>query len=1090
MKHLSFVLICILLGGGMLDAAATTYYVATSGSNSNSGSITHPWSTISYAVGSSSGVQPGDTILVRAGNYPETVNPSSSGAAGSHIVVKNYPGETVNLNPGRLRIDDGDDYWKFEGLRFLNSNENGLRVTGTHPLGFLTVSNCTFSLHANNGIVLAGADFGGITIEDCIIDSNGTVSEGTGILMYGGVGVLWAHRNFIRNNAKKGISHATATEWEADSSVIDSNVIINSFESGIDWWGDNSYITHNYLSLNGTRDPEAGEWGDKGLALDNHATNNLVANNVVKSSGRWELSPRGENNKFYNNTFIKDHFYDLIPGSPNAADMIFFAGVGASNEFKNNVFVNLVSEEAHQFAIIAEEVSKYTDNIWSHNCYWCAYSDTTIINDKPFKIPGFPLGVCATLSEIQSVYPDEEIGSIWSDPLFVNYEDSVFTLQAGSPCIDAGVDVGLPYVGDAPDMGAFEYVEGNTPPWIYPPVPDMTTDEDEILTFDLTPYEHDLEQPALQLVWSLSGLDPQLARGVIDPATDVLTITPAAEQSGSDDFLLMLTDGQGGQVSQTVTLTVLEANDPPWIDPPFNDFITEEEIEFSYDLTPHEHDLEQSGSELTWSLDGLDPALATGVIDPVTDLLTITPIPDQNGSDEFMLILSDGAGGSDSESVTLTITPVNDPPVINPPVPPGSMQEDIAYNLDLTAFETDIEDSGTALYWTVSGANAQLISATVDPLTDNLNITPVPNAYGSDTLLLTLHDSGGLTDSQNWILTVEAVNDTPWIAPPIPDQLIEGYQPYTLSLLNYGHDIEDPPSSLNWAISGINLNLFSATYNPATKELTFYPVPGALGSDQVVLTVVDTENAGADQTVLIELTGSGAPPVGPEISDLEDFWQPIGFDPQPVNLVEYVTCGTDPFEDLTFTTEVWDPDSSGGGGQPTLIVYVEDSLLIIQAPTPDWDGLNMVAVRVEDTYNLFDADTLEVVYSDVQVGTPIPDPDSTEPWYIVEPDQVVHAESFLVHVADFTISPEFSSFQVLGGQYSTWQDAPGTEAFNFPLIPNIENVLQLRIRYTDNQYGSPKSVTIIEDSTPPASPSGLSLRLEGDEEPPVGAGNE
>ncbi|MBW1926989.1 MAG: hypothetical protein JRI35_07350, partial [Deltaproteobacteria bacterium] len=133
---------------------------------------------------------------------------------------------------------------------------------------------------------------------------------------------------------------------------------------------------------------------------------------------------------------------------------------------------------------------------------------------------------------------------------------------------------------------------------------------------------------------------------------------------------------------------------------------------------------------------------------------------------------------------------------------------------------------------------------------------------------------------------------------------------------------------------------------------------------------------------------------------------------------------------------------------------------------------------------------LEVVYSDVQIGTPIPDPDSTEPWYIVEPDQVVHAENFLIHVADFTITPEFSSFQVLGGQYSVWQDAPGTEAFNFPLIPNSENVLQLRIRYTDNQYGSSKSVTITEDSTPPASPSGLSLRLEGDEEPPVGAGNE
>jgi hypothetical protein len=30
-------------------------------------------------------------------------------------------------------------------------------------------------------------------------------------------------------------------------------------------------------------------------------------------------------------------------------------------------------------------------------------------------------------------------------------------LQPGSPCIDAGIDVGLPYLGSAPDMGAFEF---------------------------------------------------------------------------------------------------------------------------------------------------------------------------------------------------------------------------------------------------------------------------------------------------------------------------------------------------------------------------------------------------------------------------------------------------------------------------------------------------------------------------------------------------------------------------------------------------------------------------------------------------------
>ena len=30
-------------------------------------------------------------------------------------------------------------------------------------------------------------------------------------------------------------------------------------------------------------------------------------------------------------------------------------------------------------------------------------------------------------------------------------------LLADSPCIDAGIDVGLPYYGIAPDMGAFEW---------------------------------------------------------------------------------------------------------------------------------------------------------------------------------------------------------------------------------------------------------------------------------------------------------------------------------------------------------------------------------------------------------------------------------------------------------------------------------------------------------------------------------------------------------------------------------------------------------------------------------------------------------
>ena len=55
--------------------------------------------------------------------------------------------------------------------------------------------------------------------------------------------------------------------------------------------------------------------------------------------------------------------------------------------------------------------------------------------------------------------PDGATGSnnINGNPLFVDANNQDYTLEETSACIDAGTDIGYEFIGEAPDMGCFEY---------------------------------------------------------------------------------------------------------------------------------------------------------------------------------------------------------------------------------------------------------------------------------------------------------------------------------------------------------------------------------------------------------------------------------------------------------------------------------------------------------------------------------------------------------------------------------------------------------------------------------------------------------
>ncbi len=81
---------------------AATFYVAPTGSDSSTGSLSSPFKTLTKA---GTMVAAGDTIMLRGGTYREFAEMWKGGAAGSLVLITNYPGETPVLKGSEVVTD-------------------------------------------------------------------------------------------------------------------------------------------------------------------------------------------------------------------------------------------------------------------------------------------------------------------------------------------------------------------------------------------------------------------------------------------------------------------------------------------------------------------------------------------------------------------------------------------------------------------------------------------------------------------------------------------------------------------------------------------------------------------------------------------------------------------------------------------------------------------------------------------------------------------------------------------------------------------------------------------------------------------------
>ncbi|EKN4581772.1 tandem-95 repeat protein, partial [Vibrio parahaemolyticus] len=273
---------------------------------------------------------------------------------------------------------------------------------------------------------------------------------------------------------------------------------------------------------------------------------------------------------------------------------------------------------------------------------------------------------------------------------------------------------------------------------------------DQALAEDFTPYTIDLNTAFSdvdnvdgELTFSVSG-NSNIQVAIVN---GIATITPTADWNGSETLTFTATDPSGESISQTVNFTVA----------PVADIVADSArvVEDTPTIIKVLGNDTFEGDDKVVSLDTNNgPANGTVSVNP-DGSVTYTPNDNYHGTDSFTYIVTSG-GVSESTTVSVDVTPVNDAPVAKDDI--ATTQEDTAVTIDVLPNDTDIDGDKLS----IQSASVPETQGKVEIVDGKLVFTPAENFNGHAEITYTVTD-GQLTDEAKVTVTVNPVNDAPTI---------------------------------------------------------------------------------------------------------------------------------------------------------------------------------------------------------------------------------------------------------------------------------------------------------------------------------------
>jgi parallel beta-helix repeat protein len=287
------------LGNGVAQPTAI-FYVATTGNDTNPGTLSQPFKTIAHGI---SVLTPGAFLLIMAGTYDEAPSTFPNGSSwAAPVTIAAYPGDTVIVQPSTA----AENVFSFAGTVSYVVLD-GLILDGTNLVNTATDwGNCVY--------VGTAADH--IKVNNCELRN----APGQGILTVGG-----AHFNqFLNLNIHDNGLHFQLTHGiylESSNNTVSGCQSYNNAAWGIQVYGSDHLPSNNLITGNKVyNNTRLGNGG--GIVLSSGTTNVAYNNLIYGNNGGYavEISFGGgpSNTRVENNTIDNAFGIDIGADSTNA----------------------------------------------------------------------------------------------------------------------------------------------------------------------------------------------------------------------------------------------------------------------------------------------------------------------------------------------------------------------------------------------------------------------------------------------------------------------------------------------------------------------------------------------------------------------------------------------------------------------------------------------------------------------------------------------------------------------------------------------------------------------------------------------------